>query len=167
MPAASAAAITSASRTEPPGWATARTPASMSTCRPSGNGKNASDAATEPAARSPARATARRAESTRFTWPIPTPTVAPPAASRIALDLTDRTARQANTRSARSAPSRAAPQASRHAAGSSPGASTPSRICTSTPPETGRHSAGSGRNAGARSSRMFFFAASTSTAPST
>ena len=48
----------------------------------------------------PARATASRAESTRLTWPMPTPTVAPSRASRIALDFTARTARQANARSA-------------------------------------------------------------------
>jgi len=104
-PAAWAAEITSPSRTEPPGWTTARTPAEVSTSRPSGNGKYASDAATEPAARSPARATASRAASTRFTWPIPTPTVAWSAASRIALDLTARMARQANSRSRRVAAS--------------------------------------------------------------
>ena len=42
-----------ASFTEPPGWTTAVTPAPSSTSRPSGNGKNASDAATAPFARSP------------------------------------------------------------------------------------------------------------------
>ena len=54
-------------------------------------------------ARRPARrpaSTASRHESTRLTWPMPTPTVAPPAASRIALDFTARQARQANARSA-------------------------------------------------------------------
>ena len=51
-PAACAAATTSSSRTDPPGWTTARTPASSSTCRPSGKGKKASEAATDPAARS-------------------------------------------------------------------------------------------------------------------
>src|SRR5699024_5832420 len=69
-PAAFAASITGSSRTEPPGWTTARTPASVSTSSPSGNGKNASDAATAPAARSPARLTARRDESTRLTCPM-------------------------------------------------------------------------------------------------
>src|ERR1044072_257129 len=49
-----------ASRPEPPGWTIALMPASSNSCGPSGNGKNASDAATEPAARSPARSTARR-----------------------------------------------------------------------------------------------------------
>src|SRR5690606_23911212 len=71
-PAALAAATTSSSRTEPPGCTTAETPASISTCRPSANGKNASDAATLPAARSPAPVTASWQESTRFTCPIPT-----------------------------------------------------------------------------------------------
>ena len=51
-PAACAAATTSSSRTDPPGWTTARTPASRSTCSPSANGKNASEAATAPRARS-------------------------------------------------------------------------------------------------------------------
>jgi len=51
--------------------------------------------------RFPALATASRAESTRFTCPMPTPTEAPPAASRIALDLT--AAAMPATRNARSA----------------------------------------------------------------
>ena len=38
----------SSSRTEPPGWTIARTPASIRICGPSSNGKNASEAATEP-----------------------------------------------------------------------------------------------------------------------
>ena len=44
----SAALITSSSRIEPPGWITAVAPASIATSRPSANGKNASDATTEP-----------------------------------------------------------------------------------------------------------------------
>src|SRR4029079_10689820 len=99
-PAAAAASTTRLSRTDPPGCTTARTPASSRTSSPSGTGKNAPEAATDPRARSPARATARRAESTRFTWPIPIPTAAPPEASRIALDFTARQARQAKARSA-------------------------------------------------------------------
>ena len=47
-PASSAAAITSSSRIEPPGWITAVAPASATTCSPSAKGKKASDAATEP-----------------------------------------------------------------------------------------------------------------------
>ena len=48
MPWASAASITSLSRTEPPGWMTAVAPASMQASMPSANGKNASDATAEP-----------------------------------------------------------------------------------------------------------------------
>ena len=47
-PASSAAAITSASRIAPPGWITAVAPAAAIACNPSGKGKKASDAATEP-----------------------------------------------------------------------------------------------------------------------
>ena len=43
-PAASTAAITSSSRTLPPGWMNALTPASSSSSTPSANGKNASEA---------------------------------------------------------------------------------------------------------------------------
>src|SRR5207302_9101943 len=48
MPWSLAALITSSSRTEPPGWITAVAPASTATSNPSANGKNASDATTEP-----------------------------------------------------------------------------------------------------------------------
>ena len=44
----SAAAMTLSSLTEPPGWITAVAPASIATSKPSGNGKKASDATTEP-----------------------------------------------------------------------------------------------------------------------
>jgi hypothetical protein len=47
-PASSAAAITSSSRTDPPGWMTAVAPASAAARRPSGKGKKASEATTEP-----------------------------------------------------------------------------------------------------------------------
>ncbi len=47
-PASSAASITSASRIAPPGWITAVAPASAIACNPSGKGKKASDAATDP-----------------------------------------------------------------------------------------------------------------------
>ena len=47
-PAASAAAMTSSSRIDPPGWITAVAPASAAVSRPSANGKNASDATAEP-----------------------------------------------------------------------------------------------------------------------
>ncbi len=87
-PASSAAAITSSSRIEPPGWITAVAPASAITCSPSANGKKASDAATEPLrqrlcfspcafAASAAFHAAMRAASTRLICPAPMPTVAP------------------------------------------------------------------------------------------
>ena len=47
-PFSSAAAITSSSRMEPPGWITAVAPASAAASRPSANGKKASEATTEP-----------------------------------------------------------------------------------------------------------------------
>ena len=47
MPSLSAAAITSWSLTEPPGWMTAVAPAAATASRPSGKGKKASEAATQ------------------------------------------------------------------------------------------------------------------------
>ena len=47
-PASSAAAITSSSRSEPPGWITAVAPASAAASSPSAKGKKASEATTEP-----------------------------------------------------------------------------------------------------------------------
>src|SRR5579864_7954685 len=88
MPAASAAEITSASFIDPPGWMAAVTPARMPSSRPSGNGKNASDAMTDPRARSPARRTAIWTDSTRDICPAPTPTAAPSLNRTIALDFT-------------------------------------------------------------------------------
>ena len=63
MPASSAAAITSASRIEPPGWITAVTPASAATIRPSAKGKKASEATTEPFASDSGRPAVRAASS--------------------------------------------------------------------------------------------------------
>ena len=90
MPAASAAAITSASRIEPPGWITAVAPAATAASSPSAKGKKASEATTLPSVSRPARPAAwaasslfqaaMRAESTRLSWPAPMPTVAPPLA---------------------------------------------------------------------------------------
>src|SRR3989304_642189 len=48
IPCCSAAAMTSGSRSEPPGWMQAVAPASATTSRPSLNGKKASDAQTVP-----------------------------------------------------------------------------------------------------------------------
>ena len=86
-PASSAAAMTSASRIEPPGWMTAVAPASTACNRPSAKGKKASDAQAYPVAREPdrpavsaasaARMAAMRAESRRFIWPAPMPAVWP------------------------------------------------------------------------------------------
>ena len=50
-PASSAAAITSSSRIEPPGWITAVAPASTAASSPSANGKKASEATAEPIVR--------------------------------------------------------------------------------------------------------------------
>ena len=86
-PAASAAAITSLSRIDPPGWITAVAPAATAASRPSAKGKKASDATTLPwvngsgspaarAASAPFQA-AMRALSTRLICPAPMPTVAP------------------------------------------------------------------------------------------
>src|SRR5690606_1763014 len=76
IPRSLAAAITSSSRMLPPGWMTHVAPASATTSRPSRNGKNASEATTEPASTRPAFSAlmeAIRAESIRLIWPAPTP----------------------------------------------------------------------------------------------
>ena len=198
MPATFAASIDSWSRTEPPGWTTAFTPASMSTCRPSAKGKNASDAATAPmercsgasattsearappalstldAAASPverepsvfARSTASLHESTRFTWPMPTPTDAPSLTSRIAFERTARTVRHANSRSASVASSAGAPAASVQFSGESPGASISSRSWTNRPPLICLNSYEPRAGGSTCRTRRFFFALSTSSAPS-
>ena len=85
-PCASAAAITSWSRMDPPGWITAVAPASAAASSPSAKGKKASDATTEPLVRGSLRPAALaaycafkaaiRALSTRLIWPAPIPTVA-------------------------------------------------------------------------------------------
>src|SRR5690349_16754140 len=69
-PASSAAATTSSSRTEPPGWTIAVTPAAMATAGPSAKGKNASEAiAMELMSSRRHFSTARRTASTRLIWP--------------------------------------------------------------------------------------------------
>src|SRR5690606_13564211 len=78
MPCSSAAAITSASRMEPPGWITAAMPAAAAASMPSRKGKKASEAITEPATCRPASAAFRPAIlalTTRLIWPAPMPTV--------------------------------------------------------------------------------------------
>src|SRR5882672_3623442 len=102
-PSSSAAAITSSSRTLPPGWITAFAPARATTSTPSRNGKNASDATTDPSRDSPAScalSTATRAASTRLIWPAPMPSVRPPAQNTMAFDLTNFATRHANSKSA-------------------------------------------------------------------
>ena len=84
-PAASAAAITSASRSDPPGWITAVAPASTAGNETVGEGEERVGGddradrrrATRRTAASSAFRAATRAESTRDIWPAPTPTVAP------------------------------------------------------------------------------------------
>jgi len=97
MPAASAAAITSSSFIEPPGWIAAVTPARIPSSSPSGKGKKASDAITEPAARSPARRTAICTASTRDICPAPTPMAAQSLKRTIAFDFTCFTAVHASS----------------------------------------------------------------------
>ena len=73
-----AAAITSLSRIEPPGWMTARIPAFAAASMPSRNGKKASLAITEPGTTSPASSAfnaAIFALTTRLICPAPMPTV--------------------------------------------------------------------------------------------
>ena len=86
-PALSAAAITSSSRIEPPGWMTAVAPASAAASSPSAKGKEGvggDDRAPARLSFSPAASAgflrlqaAMREESTRLIWPAPMPTVAP------------------------------------------------------------------------------------------
>src|ERR1700738_3056791 len=78
---------------------TERTPARPSVSRPSGMGKNASEAEAAPPVRSPALATASSEDSTRDIWPAPTPTAMPSRTMTTALDLTCRQTRQAISRS--------------------------------------------------------------------
>ncbi len=95
----SAAATTSASRTEPPGWITTATPASARTSSPSGNGKKASLAATAAFARLPALRTAISAASTLLCWPAPIPTAWPEATMTMALEVVRAHTRQASSTS--------------------------------------------------------------------
>ncbi len=68
------------------------TPAAAATSTVSGNGKKASDAITDPAARGPACSAAILAAPTLFICPAPTPTVPFPRQSTMALDFTWATA---------------------------------------------------------------------------
>jgi hypothetical protein len=99
IPASSAAAVTSSSRTLPPGWITAATPAAATMSSPSRNGKKASLAAAPPRARAPALSTASLPQSTRFCWPAPTPTAMPSVTTTTALERTWAQTRHAISRS--------------------------------------------------------------------
>src|SRR3954469_18972397 len=83
-PAASAAAMTSSSRLEPPGCTMAVTPASIASAGPSAKGKKASEASAAPFSSCWAFSTARRTASTRLIWPAPMPSVVLSRASTIA-----------------------------------------------------------------------------------
>ena len=163
MPCSSAAATASASRTEPPGWITARAPALAASSTPSANGKNASEATTEPASGARAFDTAMRTESTRDICPAPIPSVRPPAANTMAFDFTCLQTRHAKSRSASS--SGVGPRLETTFA-SAAAAVARSRSWTRKPPATLRISsapAASGATAPA-SKRRFFFAASAESA---
>ena len=167
MPAASAAAITSSSRTEPPGWTTARTPRVDQHLQAVGEREERvrrRHRAGGPVARAGHREP-RGVDPVDLAHADADRGAVGGEQDRVGLDRADRPPgeRQVGQHLRRTPPTRRPAATS---TGSSPGASTASRICTSTPPLICRHSAGSGANAGARSSRMFFFAASTSTAPS-
>ena len=112
MPAASAAAITSSSRTEPPGWMTAVAPA-RGCLEPVGEREERVRGDDRAAGRrlgsrglggvSAAFCAAMRALSTRLIWPAPMPTVAPPLRNDgVRLDVLGHRV-QANSRSAISA----------------------------------------------------------------
>src|SRR5581483_9941722 len=87
-PAASIASTTAGSRIEPPGWMIAVIPASIATCGPSGNGKNASDAMTATEMSEADFSIASRTESTRLICPAPIPIVPSSRLSTIAFDRT-------------------------------------------------------------------------------
>src|SRR5690606_8471815 len=165
MPCSSAAAMTSSSRTLPPGWITPVAPAATTTSRPSRNGKKASEATAEPFRVRPAFSAlmdAMRAESMRLIWPAPTPRVMPPPTNTMALDLTYLATFQAKVRSFISASVGWRRVTARSA---SRGTLYESGVCTSQPPPT-RLMAQTlcPAPAGTSSTRTFFLAASTASA---
>ena len=102
MPCSLAAVMTSSSRTEPPGWMMARTPAAAAASTPSRKGKKASLASTLPWVSRPsfwAFRTAICEAKTRLVCPAPMPMVARFLASTMALDLTVLAIFQAKSRS--------------------------------------------------------------------
>src|SRR5690606_18727729 len=167
MPRSLAAAMTSSSRTEPPGWITQAAPASTTTSRPSRNGKNASEATAEPASDSAALLAlieAMRAESIRLIWPAPTPSVCPLPQKTMAFDFTNLATRQAKSRSASCACVGSISVTTRS---SSAARLRESSVCTSSPPPTRLKSNALPPGArGISSRRTFCLAANTARAPS-
>ena len=172
IPAASAAAIVSTSRIEPPGWMIAVAPAFAISCTPSANGKNASEPTEEPFTSSCAFITAVFTDSTRLVWPPPMAVVRSPFAKTIAFDFTCFTTFHAKRRSRHSCSVGARRvmtlQSSRRML-------PRSRSITSSPPTIERTSrASSGRRLqverasprrGETRRRRFFFAARSARAP--
>ena len=142
-------------------------PCSAATSMPSLKGKKASDAMAAPVNErswSAAFMAAIRALTTRLIWPAPTPTVRPPRAKTMALDLTYLQTIQANIRSSSSL----LDGARRDTILTSMSSGVPgSRSCTSSPPAVLLRSQPPERSAGAdaaSSARTFFFAARASRA---
>ena len=150
MPCSSAAAITSASRTDPPGWTTAVAPAAATASSPSRNGKKASDAATVPASgRAPASIcqplafmVATRTASTRLICPAPTARVRSRSVNSTVFDFTWAQTRQAKRNASHSATVGGRWLTTRTASlgQGRRASSTASRCCTSRPPSTERTS---------------------------
>src|SRR3984957_5929157 len=136
MPCSSAAAMTSASRFEPPGWITDLIPSSATASSPSRNGKKASEAMLADCRSRPASSALRAAIlllTTRLICPAPMPTVALSLTQTTAFDLTYFATRHAKIRSSSSARLGMRFVTAR----SSWARITPlSRVCTSRPPAT-------------------------------
>ena len=161
MPASSAASITSASRTEPPGCTTAVAPASAAASRPSRKGKKASLAQAPPRARPAAFSAAIRPASRRFCWPAPMPTAAPSLTSTMVLELTAAPTRQASSKSTHSDSLGARLVTTRKVERSQ---LTRSGVCTSSPPSMGRTCKPSGEGGGADNKRTLALRANSSKA---
>ena len=129
-------ATTSASRTEPPGWATQRAPAFATSSSPSRKGKKASDAQAVPRSRSPPRAAAIFTDSTRLVCPPPTARIRSALEKTMALLFTCLQTRHPKRRAAISA----AVGVRRVTTFHSVEGSTASRSCASSPPEMLRSS---------------------------
>ena len=155
LPASAAAATTSGPAPTPPAAPLPHAARRARTSNPSANGKR-HPGGDRAAARSPARSTASRAESTRLTWPMP-PDGGPVVGQQ------DRVGLHRTRTRARRRPGRRACGRHRRASGQPPGrrvvtgAST-GRVCTSTPPLIFRNSTRPAGPTGTTSSRSDFFA---------